>query len=124
MKNTGKTVSLTALEDIELKARFEGNRLKVAVLWGDPATGPVAILLHMPRGHVEPFHVHTSDYHCVVVKGELRTQARGGEISKAYGPGSHVFQPGGVLHAESSDAENDVLAFVYFDGPIDVVHED
>src|SRR5262245_48425688 len=40
---------------------------KMAVLWGDPAKGPSAILLKFKKGS-HPFHIHTSDYHLVVVQ--------------------------------------------------------
>ncbi|MEM7479024.1 MAG: DUF4437 domain-containing protein [Planctomycetota bacterium] len=116
--------SLTAFKDLRLEPRFEGDELKVAVLWGDPASGPVAIMLHMPKGHVEPFHKHTSDYHCVVVEGRIRTQMKNVDRSEEFGPGSHIFQPGGTLHAESSSGDRDLLALVYFDGPIDVIHDE
>ena len=35
------------------------------------------------------------------------------------GPGSYAVQPGGAAHREINGGEGEMVAFVYFDGPID-----
>lgn len=44
---------------------------RMAVLWGDPNTGPSAILLEMKKG-AGPMHTHTADYHLVVIEGTMK----------------------------------------------------
>jgi hypothetical protein len=48
--------------------RPDGTRL--AVLWGDPAKGPSAILLELKKGGGR-LHVHSSDYHLVLLEGTM-----------------------------------------------------
>lgn len=75
---------------------------QLAVLWGDPAQGPSAMLLKFKQGRGR-LHVHTSDYHLVVLEGTMKH--RGEETQEAeakpLGPGSYWFQPGGQAHADS-----------------------
>jgi len=47
----------------------------MAVLWGDPKTGPVGFLVRFPAGGVVPLHVHSSDYRGMVVSGEFSHSA-------------------------------------------------
>lgn len=44
---------------------------QLAVLWGDPAQGPSAMLLKFKQGRGR-LHVHTSDYHLVVLEGTMK----------------------------------------------------
>ena len=44
---------------------------QVAVLWGDPASGPSAMLLKTKKGSV-PLHTHTADYHLLVLEGVMK----------------------------------------------------
>lgn len=75
---------------------------QIAVLWGDPAKGPSAILLKIGKGE-GPMHYHSSDYHLSLLRGEMKHWAAGerepdAEVLK---PGSYWFQPGGQAHADS-----------------------
>jgi quercetin dioxygenase-like cupin family protein len=66
----------------------------VAVLHGDPKTGPVAFLLKT-KGPA-PIHYHTSDYYALVVSGVARHWENGKDSEKQdLQPGSFWFQPGG-----------------------------
>ncbi len=95
---------VTAFED----AKFEPVNPKLpdgpqmAVLWGDPAQGPSTMLLKLKKGSV-PLHVHTADYHLVVLEGTMKHWA-GTETedeAKPLGPGSSWFQPGDQVHGDS-----------------------
>ena len=43
------------------------NGAQLAVLRGDPATGPSAMLMKLVRGPV-PLHTHSADYHLVLIR--------------------------------------------------------
>ncbi len=75
-------------------------RAQIAVLGGDPATGPSDMLMRFPRGEGVP-HVHTSDYRLVVIEGTMTHVQAGVEgPRKPLGPGSFWFQPGGQAHID------------------------
>jgi mannose-6-phosphate isomerase-like protein (cupin superfamily) len=95
----------------------EGPRM--AVLWGDPSSGPSAVLLEMQRGSV-PFHVHTADYHLVVLEGTMKHWLEGQDEASAplLGPGSYWFQPGGQPHADGCLSDRCVMHIVW-SGPRD-----
>ena len=92
---------------------------RIAILWGDPRTGPSAVLLEMKSGSV-PLHVHTADYHLVVIEGlmkhwrEDQSEATAGPL----GPGSYWFQPGGQVHGDACLSEKCVMQIVW-SGPRD-----
>jgi hypothetical protein len=45
----------------------------------------------------------------------------GPDSERVLGPGSYVVQPGGVIHAKINPGASELLAIVYFDGPVDYV---
>jgi len=87
---------------------------RMAVLWGDPNTGPSAVLLEMKKGAV-PLHVHTSDYHLVVIEGAMKHWGAGQNEAdaKPLQPGSYWFQPGGLAHADSCLSSRCVMQVVW-----------
>lgn len=78
----------------------EGPQL--AVLWGDPDLGPSTMLLKLQKGSV-PLHIHSSDYHLVVLEGTMKHWAEGDLEANAtpLGPGSSWFQPGNHSHGDA-----------------------
>ncbi|MDQ3301226.1 MAG: DUF4437 domain-containing protein, partial [Myxococcota bacterium] len=70
----------------------------VAVVWGDPASGPSGAFIKSPAGMVSPAHSHSADYHGVVIKGTLMNYAADDKAPKEMGPGSYWMQPGGGNH--------------------------
>ena len=122
---TQKTV--TAYEELSFVPLAEGSPVEIAVLWGNPETGPVAVMVRFPEGYKEPWHNHTSTYNSVLIKGEFQTRTKiNGEetISEVYGPGSYAVQPGGEAHAEVNAGKGELVALVHFDGPVDFNLED
>lgn len=77
-----------------------------AVLWGDPTSGPSAMLLRLPRGEL-PMHVHTSSYHLVVLRGTMKHWGAedADAAAKPLPPGSYWFQPGGAAHRDACLSE-------------------
>jgi hypothetical protein len=98
-------------------ARPDGPRL--AVLWGDPATGPSAVLLKLKRS-TGRLHVHSSDYHLAVLEGTVRHWAAGEkeEAARPLGRGSYWFQPGNQAHGDACLTDECVM-FVHWTSRMD-----
>jgi quercetin dioxygenase-like cupin family protein len=117
---TEKTV--TSYEDLQFGPLAEGSPVEIAILWGNPETGPAAVMVRFPEGYQEPWHSHTTTYHSVLVKGTFQTRGKNDNVEpKIYRPGSYAVQPGGLVHSEVNAGEGELVAFVYFDGPVDFV---
>jgi hypothetical protein len=96
----------------------------IAVLRGDPGTGPSDMLMRM-RQSSGRLHVHTADYRLVVIEGVMKHRGADERESDTatLGPGSYWFQPGGQAHADTCLSERCIL-FVSFAGPRDArLHE-
>ena len=114
--------SMCAYEDLQFAPLAEGSPVELALLWGNPETGPAAVMVRFPEGYAEPWHSHTSTYHSVLVKGSFQSRTEGDDSPlKNYGPGSYVLQPGGAVHAEVNGGQGEMVALVFFEGPVDVV---
>jgi len=115
--------SLTAYEDVQFTPLAEGSPVEIAPLWGDPASGPSAVLIRFPQGYMEPWHSHSSTYRAVLIKGEFQSRSKdnGAGTSKVYGPGTVAIQPGGEVHSEVNAGPGELVALVYFEGPVDFV---
>lgn len=94
---------------------------QLAVLWGDPAQGPSAMLLKMKNGQGR-LHFHTSDYHLVLLEGTMKHWAEGEQeaAAKPLGPGSYWFQPGKQAHGDTC-LTDECLMFVKWEGKRDAV---
>lgn len=95
-------------------ARPDGAQM--AVLWGDPERGPSAMLMKFARGE-HRVHVHSADYHLVVLRGTMKHYAHDQvpEEAAPLGPGSYWFQPGGAAHAGSC-LSDECLMFIKWEG--------
>jgi Domain of unknown function (DUF4437) len=87
---------------------------QLAVLWGDLATGPSAMLLVLKKGSL-PLHTHTSDYHLVVLRGTMKHWGLGQTEAdaKPLGPGSYWFQPGNLIHGDACLVEECLVHIVW-----------
>lgn len=115
--------TLTAYEDLQFTPFAEGSPVEVAVLWGNPETGPAAVMVRFPEGYQEPWHHHTSTYQAVNIKGQFQTRSKDTDVtvSEVCSPGAYVVQPGGAIHSEVNAGPGELVALVYFDGPVDFV---
>jgi quercetin dioxygenase-like cupin family protein len=112
--------SMTAYEDLEFGPLGEGSPVQAALLWGNPETGPAAVMVRFPEGFAEPWHSHSSTYHAVMIKGSFQSRSKDDPNPDAvYGPGAYAVQPGGEVHAELNGGDGEMVALVYFEGPID-----
>ena len=92
---------------------------RIAVLRGDPATGPSAMLMQFGKG-TGRLHVHSSDYQLVVLEGTMKHWVAG--QTEADTPplerGSYWYQPGNEAHADSCLTES-CLMFISWAGKRD-----
>lgn len=116
--STNRSMVVTGFQDARFvpinRDRQDGPQL--AVLWGDPASGPSAMLLKFAKGPGR-MHVHTSDYHLVVLQGMMKHWAKGGQEANAepLGPGSYWFQPGSEAHADACLSDECVMFIKWSD---------
>ena len=115
--------TLTAYEDLAFMPLAEGSPVEISLLWGNPETGPAAVMVRFPEGYQEPWHSHTASYHAVLIKGSFQSKSKGAIDAplETFGPGSYAVQPGGAVHAEVNAGAGELVALVYFDGPVDFV---
>lgn len=90
------------------------NGAQIAVLKGDPVTGPSTMLMRLKKG-TSPLHVHSSDYQLVVIEGTMKhLSAKQKEIDgKPLGPGSYWFQPGGEAHSDACLVDECLMYIVW-----------
>jgi glycogen synthase len=79
--------------------------------------GPSAMLLRINQG-AGAMHVHTADYHCVVLEGTMQHWEQGQSQARLLQPGSHWFQPGNMAHSDACVTEQ-CLMYVQWAGPRD-----
>jgi quercetin dioxygenase-like cupin family protein len=94
---------------------------QIAVLWGDPAKGPSAMMLKLKK-YGGSFHYHTSDYHLTLLQGMMKHWAEGEREAdaKPLGPGSYWFQPGNQAHGDSC-LTDECLMFIKWEGKRDAI---
>ena len=94
--------------------------VKIAKLWGDPATGAFGAFFKLPPGFAAPLHTHTHPMKIVIVSGTYIQRPEGSSEFRL-GPGSYLMQPGGVYrHTTRCDASSECVFFVEGDGPFDL----
>src|SRR5580692_1985172 len=94
---------------------------QVAIVSGDPKTGPVSFELKLPKG-AAPIHYHTSDYYAVVVAGSHKhwQASEDGTKAKAMAVGSSWFQPGGPTNTHGDECVTDSCTlFIMMPGKLD-----
>ncbi len=98
----------------------EPNSAQIAVLRGDPATGPSDMLMRFGRGEGVP-HIHSSDYRLVVIEGSMKHAEPGGYPSASLmGPGSYWFQPANEPHVDSCHSDQCTM-FISWSGKRDAM---
>lgn len=96
--------------------------IEIAVLNGDPQTGPSAVLLKFPPRFPGAMHAHTHAYHAVVVSGASKHWVDGQTEADVplQRPGDYWYQFGGQAHQDSFPTDEPTIIYVQFDGPLDV----
>jgi quercetin dioxygenase-like cupin family protein len=94
--------------------------VKLATLWGDPASGTFGAFFRLPAGFTAPLHTHTHRMKVVIVSGTYIQQPEGAPVFRLR-PGSYLMQPGGTYrHTTSCDTTSDCVIFVESDGAFDL----
>lgn len=94
--------------------------VKLATLWGDPASGTFGAFFRLPAGFTAALHTHTHPMKVVIVSGTYVQEPEGAPVFRL-GPGSYLMQPGGPYrHTTSCDTSSDCVIFVESDGAFDL----
>lgn len=98
-------------------ARPDGAQ--IAILRGDPDTGPSDILIKMKKTDGR-LHVHSSDYRLIVLSGRMKhwTPAEDPAESRVLEAGSYWFQPGNDPHGDAC-LTDECLMFITWSGKRD-----
>lgn len=87
-----------------------------SVLWGDPTIGPSAVLAKYKKSNGR-VHSHSSDFHMVLLKGEIKywSADESEAEAKLMKEGSYMFQPGNVTHGETCVTDECVVFMKWAD---------
>jgi quercetin dioxygenase-like cupin family protein len=96
------------------------NGPKMAIVSGDPKTGPVAFIIELPPDASSGLHSHTSEYHGIVIQGApahwLPHEKNEGEPQA---PGTYFFQPGGYDHGDRCTGTTPCRTFIMMPKALD-----
>lgn len=100
---------------------FGNGPLEIAILWGDPRTGPSAVMLRFPPNFPGAMHHHTNGYHAILISGASKHWVEGETESDAplQTAGDYWYQAGGQIHQDSFPTNEPTILFLKFDGPMD-----
>lgn len=88
-------------------------------VWGDMKAGPNGLYVKLSAGNAPFWHIHTSDYHGVVLAGTLDHHESGTDPNELP-VGSYWWQPGGNKHVDLCKAGGpDCVVYVYFENAFD-----
>lgn len=109
-----------ALSDLDFSPVGE-LPIEIAVLWGNPAKGPSAVMLKFPPNFPGGMHTHTHGYHGLVVRGASKhwTEEGSEEDAVLQLPGDYWYQVGGQVHQDSFPTDEETILFLQFEGPLD-----
>lgn len=94
---------------------------KLALVSGDPKTGPVAFVIELPPGANSGLHSHTSEYHALVLEGApAHWLPHETDEGKPVTPGTYWFQPGGYDHGDRCTGTVPCRAFVMMPKALDM----
>ncbi|MEM7008549.1 MAG: DUF4437 domain-containing protein [Thermodesulfobacteriota bacterium] len=123
--NTDPTINVVTTTDLkweQLNPARGANSPMAATLWGDrTGPGPSGFLLKPVDGFKSPPHVHTANYHGLVIKGSIHNAEP--DAQELYlGPGSFWTQPGGGVHITA--AKGSSIAYIEVEDTFDVLPAD
>ena len=108
-------VSSTDLKWVELPAR---KGMQIAVLSGNPETGPYTEMRKVPAGTDNPLHSHSSEIKNVIISGVWYTGPDAAS-AKDFGPGSVVVMPGDWMHVSGCRTGTDCVLYQEGKGKFD-----
>ena len=108
-------MSFTDLKWVELPER---KGMQLAILSGDPKTGPYTQIRKVPAGTDNPLHWHSSEIKNVIISGVWYTGTDAAS-AKDFGPGSVVVMPGGWVHVSGCRSGSDCVFYQEGKGKFD-----
>lgn len=98
-----------------------GGPAEIAILSGNPQTGPSSILLRFPPRYPGAMHSHSAGYHAIVIEGASKhwTENNDADSTPLQTPGDYWFQAGGQVHQDSFPSDEITTVFLRFEGPVD-----
>jgi quercetin dioxygenase-like cupin family protein len=87
------------------------------LIYEEPKTHGVEIIVRMPRGYSLPAHRHTSDETMYVLKGKLILGF--GEKTETVGPGGYAVIPAGTVFTMKVEGFGGASFIAAFNGPFD-----
>ena len=98
-----------------------GGPAEIAVVSGNPETGPSFVGLRFPPKFPGVMHTHTSGYHAVVLSGTSKhwLEDQDGANAPLQTAGDYWYQPGNQIHQDSFPSDEVTTVFLSFEGPID-----
>jgi len=96
--------------------------IQMAVLRGNPQSGPSSVYLRFPPNFPGAMHLHTHAYHALVISGASKHWLDGQQEADAtlQKPGDYWYQAGGQAHQDSFPTDEPTVLYVQFEGPMDV----
>lgn len=104
-----------------LKWAKNENGVSFAYVWRSASGGPHGDLVTFPAGFSSPVHIHTADYHGVVITGTLMNPMGDAETGPELGPGSYYFVPGGQKHVTKCVSKTDCIFYIHQDAAFDFI---
>jgi quercetin dioxygenase-like cupin family protein len=118
MDKSDKSVLYVAAEQAKFdQAPMPG--VSMAILWGDPTTGPHGTFTKFAPGYDAGTHTHTNDVWMIVIKGAYLYKDDAGE--KRVGPGEFLRIPGGHKHWSGGDKTEGALFYQEGSGKFDLI---
>lgn len=114
-----KKVVYAAASDATFKPSPSGEKVSMAVLWGDPDKGSHATYTKFEPGYDAGMHTHTNDVWIVGIKGAYLYKDDSGE--KRVGPGDFLRVPGGHKHWSGGDKTEGALFYEEGSGKFDLI---
>ena len=105
-----KAPLMVSLTDLKWTALPERKGMELAVLSGDPKTGPYTQMRKVPAGTDNPPHAHSSEITNVIVSGLWYTGVDAAS-AKDFGPGSVVRMPADWVHVSGCRAGKECLFY-------------
>lgn len=98
---------------------WSDDRVQVAGLWGDDATGPYGKLVKFPSGLVSPAHYHSNDYTAVVISGTLLDPTDRSDTARPLAAGAFYFLPAGTAYTVRCVSAEPCLIYAHQPGAFD-----
>lgn len=106
----GKVPLMVAFADLKWIPLPERMGMQIAVLTGEPKSGPYTELRKVPAGTDNPLHSHSSEITNVIISGVWYTGTDAAS-ARDFGPGSVVTMPANWVHVSGCRAGSECVFY-------------